>query len=262
MKEETKILIRNHISIKMEKLMNRRILEEPFNEDEIARRNPFGFRLVPTEIWKSSKFERSFVTSLGQGIFEQIAKIIAEETGALVKNQYDKTFTITTWQNEKIEEVLMLQRSSKLNPDWENEILEIEGLLNRSFMELTVKFDLYVRRIDGKEEFYSLKAVKPNLDQTERAKRDMLRMMAENNDNEVFLAIPFNPSGEESSYKLSGHSIPYRLFDMDNDKCVLIGSQFWNKLGQNENTYNELLEIFSEVGEQYRELIRKEYLKI
>ncbi|MFK3938002.1 TdeIII family type II restriction endonuclease [Alkalihalobacillus sp. NPDC078783] len=62
----------------MERLINRRVNIEPFDEKEIEAKNPFGFRLVPVEVWKGSKFERSFVTILGQGIFEQIAKIIAE----------------------------------------------------------------------------------------------------------------------------------------------------------------------------------------
>ena len=73
--------------------------------------NPFGYRLVPVEVWKGSKFERSFVTSLGQGIFEQIAKIIAEGSGAEAKNQYVKEINLNTWQIEQIDSILKKQRN-------------------------------------------------------------------------------------------------------------------------------------------------------
>lgn len=39
---------------------------------------------------------------------------------------------------------------------------------------------------------------------------------------------------------------------MDKDECVLIGSVFWNKVGQNERTYCELLEIFEETGKNMK----------
>ena len=35
---------------------------------------------------------------------------------------------------------------------------------------------------------------------------------------------------------------------MDNDPSVLIGAAMWNKIGDCENTYNELISIFKEVG--------------
>ncbi len=38
---------------------------------------------------------------------------------------------------------------------------------------------------------------------------------------------------------------------MSNKNCILIGSDFWNKVGQDKNTFNELLEIFQKVGEKY-----------
>lgn len=36
---------------------------------------------------------------------------------------------------------------------------------------------------------------------------------------------------------------------MKNDDCVLIGKDYWNTIG-GENTYNELLEIFSEIRQE------------
>lgn len=263
MNQETKDRIRAHISPIMDRLIHRRVVTEPFDENEIAMRNPFGFRLVPVEVWKGSKFERSFVTTLGQNIFEQIAKMVAEGSGAQSSNQHTTTFTINTWRNERIEEILSAHRDGQRRPNWDEEVEEITNLENQNFTQVTVRFDLYVRRTDGREEFYGLKTVKPNLDQAERAKRDMLRLTTGYNGNfETYFALPYNPAGEGNIYRAAGHAIPYKIFDMDNDPSVLIGREFWNKIGDSENTYDELLELFSEIGEYYSNLIRRDYFQI
>lgn len=260
MNEETKEKIKKHISVVMDRLIKRRVETEPFNEDEIERRNPFGYRLVPIEVWKGSKFERSFVTILGQGIFEQIAKIIAEGTQAIARNQETVNITINSWKNEKIAEILSDHRESNRQPNWNNEIDELMALSNPQTLSVNVKFDLYIERENGQKEYYSLKTVKPNLDQTEMAKRDMLRTKTSiDEDVETYFALPYNPAGEGNNYRSAGHSIPYKIFDMDHDPCVLIGKDFWNKVGDNENTYDELLELFSEMGEHYSRVIRERY---
>lgn len=263
MKESTKGKITEHIAPLMERLIERRVRKEPFDENEVAAKNPFGFRLVPIEVWKGSKFERSFVTILGQGIFEQIAKLIAEDSGAEASNQYDTSFTINTWRNEKIEEILTSHRNSSRKPNWEEEVREVLSLNNSNYTQVTVKFDLYVKRPDGREEFYGLKTVKPNLDQIERAKRDMLRLRASEDPNkEGFFVLPYNPAGEGELYRKAKHSPPYKIFRMDEDPCVLIGREFWNKVGDSENTYNELLDVFEEVGKEYVHRIRRDYFEI
>ncbi|EPS51666.1 Type II restriction endonuclease [Clostridium botulinum A1 str. CFSAN002368] len=256
MDNNTREKVENVLSDVMERIIDKRINKEPFKEEEISLKNPFGYRLVPIQIWKGSKFERSFVTSLGQAIFEQIAKIIAEGTGALAVNQYDTNLTINSWRVEKISEILREQRQSKLNPDWKKEVKDILSLTNSKYEDIKVKFDLYIKRQDGKEEYYSLKTVKPNLDQTEVAKRDMLYMKAGKEDSETYFALPFNPAGEGILYR-KAHSIPYKLFDMDKDESVLIGSEFWNKVGNDKNTYNELLKLFEKVGNKYSKVIKK-----
>ncbi|HDR7893916.1 MULTISPECIES: TdeIII family type II restriction endonuclease [Bacillus] len=264
MNEQTKQRIREHLSTVMERLIQKRTVDEPFSEADIERNNPFGYYLVPIEVWKGAKFERSFVTSLGQGILEQLGKIIAEGTGATAINQYDTVMTINTWRIEKIEEILKSQRGKGKNqkrPNWDEEVKEILVLENQRFEEITVKSDLYIRRQNGREEYYSFKTVKPNLDQTETAKRDMLSLKAGNPDCEPYFALPFNPAGEGNIYRRA-HTLPYKLFNMDEDPSVLIGADMWNKIGDCESTYDELIQIFKEVGEVYSYRIRTEYLEI
>jgi hypothetical protein len=259
MNQDTINSIEEVISSMMDKILHRRVVLEPFNERTIEQNNPFGYRLVPMEIWKGSKFERSFVTSLGQKAFEQLAKIIAQGTGAESENQHTEEITINTWRKEKIDEILSFQRESQLRPNWESEVNEILALQNNRYENLNVRFDLYIRRLDGREEYYSLKTVKPNLDQTERAKRDMLYMKSCKEASNVYFALPFNPAGEGGNYR-SVHSMPYSIFNMDIDESVLIGSAFWNMVGNDPNTYRELLDIFERVGRSYSNRIRRDYL--
>lgn len=259
MNQETIYKIETVISDMMKRIVERRVVKEPFNEQDIENNNPFGYRLVPIEIWKGAKFERSFVTSLGQKTFEQLAKIIAEGTGSYAKNQHEETITINTWRKEQIDELLSDQRKNKSNPDWNKEVTDILALENNRFIDIHIRFDLYIRRPDGKEEYYSMKTVKPNLDQTEIAKRDMLYMKAFKEHSETYFALPYNPAGDGNPYRLA-HSIPYKIFDMDDQSSVLIGPDFWNKIGLNQNTYNQLLLIFKKVGSKYSDIIKTDYL--
>lgn len=244
-------------------IIKTRTKTKPFKESEIKEKNPFGYRLVPIEVWKGSAFERSFVTKLGQTIFEKIAYFVAEGSGAaLVENQHAANVTINTFRLEKINEILSLQRSSKLKPDWTSEVAEVLGLNNPRYETIKVISDLYIKRTDGTEEYYSFKTVKPNLDQTEIAKRSMLYLTAANPDCEAYFGLPYNPAGEGNSYRKAKHTYPFKLFQMDDDPCVLIGSALWNKIGDDENTYQELLDLFDEVGAYYSNLIRKDYFGI
>ncbi|AXU29707.1 TPA: TdeIII family type II restriction endonuclease [Clostridioides difficile] len=267
MNKETKIKIEKHLNLVMDKILKRRTIDEPFDEDSIKNTNPFGYRLVPVEVWKGSKFERSFVTSLGQGIFEQVAKIIAEGTGAKAINQHTETVKLNTWQVEQIEKVLKNQRSQKGRKQVttvktiKEELEIIKNLDIDRYEEKNILFDLYIERSNGNKEYYSLKTVKPNLDQTEKAKRDILIKMTAEDNSEAFFALPYNPAGEGQVYK-SVHPIPYKLFDIERDENVLIGKELWNKIGQSEKTYDELISIFEKVGEVYIQRIRKEYFGI
>ncbi|MBG9657066.1 TdeIII family type II restriction endonuclease [Cytobacillus firmus] len=268
MNTETKELVRQHVQAVMERLLIKRVITEPFLEEEINERNPFGSSVVPIEVWKGAKFERSFVTVLGQGIFEQLGRIIAEGTGAFASNQYDKNLTINTFRTETIDSIIKKQRAKpkkgekKATPDLSQELTQLLSLDNEKYENVTVKSDLYIRREDGKEEYYSFKTVKPNLDQTAEAKKNLLLLKAGDPECEAYFALPYNPAGEGKLYTESKHSIPNKLFNMNDEDFVLVGSALWNKIGDDENTYAELLEIFQEVGQTSKERIQREYFGI
>ncbi|NMB01330.1 MAG: TdeIII family type II restriction endonuclease [Firmicutes bacterium] len=265
MDQRTRERIREHIHSAMSSVVKRRVETDPFLETMVAERNPFGYHLVPMGVWKGAKFERSFVTTLGQGIFEQIGRIIAEGTGSFAENQYVREIEINTFRVETIDSIIQNQRGQRgktsTPPNLSEELERLASLHNDAYMSFWIKSDLYIRRPSGQEEFYSFKTVKPNIDQTAEAKKNLLLLRTGVPDCEAYFALPYNPAGDGKSYRLSGHGIPYRLFDMDNPQHVLIGSDLWNKIGDNESTYEQLLQIFAEVGETTRSVISTRYME-
>lgn len=263
MNKETRKKVRKHVIEAMDKKIREMTIVNPYDKEGLIDVNPFGARIVPNEVWQGSKFERSFVTSLGQGIFEQIGKIIAEGAGAYAKIQYKKEVTLNTHQNEKIEKIVNRQTKKKGKeatiPDIDSELGDLRNLDYDATVTQEVINDLYIKRKDGTEEFYSFKTVKPNKDQTAAAKKNLLYLRTVDPDNQAYFALPYNPAAEGKSYMEQKHKIPARFFDMDNEDYVLIGSSLWNKIGDNKKTYKQLLEIFDEVGEITRERIRREY---
>lgn len=261
MNDLTKDKIKNRIRQKTDGILLRRITEFPSDMANLLSANPFGGRLVPEEIWKGSKFERSFVTSFGQGVYEQIAYEIAIGSGSESQNQHTEIVSLNSWQDEGINNLLSEQRSSKrkITPEWNEELNQIKTLNSPRIADVNTLFDLYIKRSSGQEEYYSIKTVKPNLDQTEIAKRDMLRMAAAKPDCKTFFALPYNPYGEGNKY---GCTIPNKLFNMNDSPAVLIGADFWNAVGDNDNTFTELLEIFTELGTEYKTKIQNDYLNL
>lgn len=264
----TRQRIIDHINVNMDNKIRKMTIDSPFNASSVEDRNPFGFRLVPIEVWIGSKFERSFVTTLGQGIFEQVGRIVAEGAGAYAENQHVKDIRINTFQNESIDNIIVDQTSGGrvsgriIAPNLHNEINHLQGLETRSYLDMSIISDLYVRRPNGQEEYYSFKTVKPNIDQTAKAKRTLLLLRTFDPTCEAFFALPYNPAGENNPYRLAGHSQPKRLFDMDDADFVLMGSTLWNKLGDDPTTFDELLDIFAEVGQVSSQRIRREYFGI
>lgn len=74
----------------------------------------------------------------------------------------------------------------------------------------------------------------------------------------AYYALPYNPYGKRENY---AWSFPARWFDMKMDEVVLIGDEFWDKIG-GIGTYKVFIEAINEIGKGYRERIYREYLGI
>ena len=105
---------------------------------------------------------------------------------------------------------------------------------------------------NGKNNYLSIKTVKPNIDQTAEAKRDLLKLKLNDPDCEVYFGLYYNPYGcDKSNYNWSP---PKGIFDFGADDVVLIGKDYWETLG-GAGFYEDILEIAAEVGETTKALL-------
>lgn len=205
---------------------------------------PFHESLLTKAMVNASAFERSFSTSFGQGPIEEISMLIAQDFGYEAQRQKVTFVNVFKGAIDEIERTCSSLRSGERKPNWNNELLKIQAFQKGDNEVRRVISDLWLKK--GNEESYiSIKTVKPNLDQTEIAKKDMLYLKAHNPEFKTYFGLFYNPGGpNRSDYNWK---VPFKIFDMLNDESVLIGKEYWNKLGD-ESTYTELLKIFEKVG--------------
>jgi hypothetical protein len=207
--------------------------------------------LLTEEIVKISSFERSFSTSFGQGPIEAISEIIAEENGYETKRSKETMVNVFKGAVDEIERISSALRDGVQKPNWEKELQVVTSFNRGDTIVRRVISDLWIKKED-KESFFSIKTVTPNLDQAEKAKKDLLLLKADNISYGTFFALYYNPHGpKRTDYH---HNFALKLFDIHHDSCVLIGEDYWNYLG-GEGTYQKLLDVFSAVGEETKNIL-------
>lgn len=148
----------------------------------------------------------------------------------------------------------------KVQPDWNAElryILEGDG----EDIPVSVICDVYAQDITKHKCYaFELKAPLPNSDQTKVSKEKLLKLYAMEplQVDEAYYALPYNPYGRRENYSWS---FPARWFNMKEDKVVLIGEEFWEKIG-GLGTYKAFIEAVNEIGQVYKDRIYREYLGI
>jgi len=214
---------------------------------------PFHEALLTKELVTASAFERSFSTSFGQGPIEEISKILAISTGAESERQRETRVNVNKGAVDEIDRILSALRSGDSSPNWKKEQAKILAFTKGDYVQRRVLSDLWIKR-GPVETFISIKTVKPNIDQTEIVKKDLLLLKAHDKKYQTFLGLYYNPGGaKREDYNWS---VPSKIFDMINDDCVLIGQEYWDLVG-GKGTYTALLDIFGEVGEETREQLQK-----
>lgn len=218
---------------------------------------PFHRALLSEDVLRWSRFERSFSTSFGQGVIERISKIAVLSGGAEdAQVQAEINIKISENKINGINNHISQLRNAALGVrgNWNNDFRSINSIPDGdSFVNERVISDLWWFA-NGVDNFMSIKTVKPNIDQTAEAKRDLLKLKAIYPESNVYFGLYYNPFGEDRD--LYSWGPPQRVFDFRNDPCVLIGRDYWDTLG-GVGFYNELLDIVESVGEQARAMIMR-----
>lgn len=218
---------------------------------------PFHTALLSEDAIFWSAFERSFSTSFGQRVIEEIARLVALANGASqAKRQVSTTLRIDIAYEEAIhEEMRMLRTKNRLHAyAWHPTMQRIMNARpTGQTVDIRVISDMWWHK-DGIDNYISLKTVKPNIDQTAVAKEDCLHLSVADPNCNAYFGLPYNPYGENKcDYS---HNPPMGIFDFHHDPVVLIGKEMWDTIG-GLGCYEELLDIATEVGEETRRTIQR-----
>ena len=259
--EKTTKGIKKIIKKLMNNVIQRRVYDEPWNYEQEKNTRPFHMALVPKSIWKGAKFERSFVTSLGMIGWEQIARLLAEEHHGYAENGYKVKGEMTKAQMHKIQNILN-QLEGNREPNSAQELKQVLELAeNDNLIQAKVTSDLYIHNTTTDTHYYlEIKAPKPNSDQTKVSKEKILKIKAMHpeDNHKAYFALPYNPYGDRANYNWSH---PKRWFKMKTSPLVKIGKEFWDLAG-GQGAYEDLIDLFEDVGEQYRNIIEDDYLEV
>lgn len=218
---------------------------------------PFHAALLSDEALFWSRFERSFSTSFGQRVVEEISKIVAVAGGASEASRQKQTVVqLDSAVDSAITNHMNTIRSGRTANNWNNTIAELTRTPRTGdLVNLHVTSDLWWLK-DGINHYMSIKTVKPNIDQTAVAKQDLLRLLSADPECKVYFGLYYNPYGEErTSY---AHNPPMGIFNFHTDPVVLIGRDYWDTLG-GAGTYDIILSIAREVGAETREMLKDLY---
>lgn len=222
--------------------------------DNAETNRPFHAALLSDEALFWSRFERSFSTSFGQRVIEEISKVTAISGGASdACRQKETVITLDKSVDTAIVEHIQALRAA-YKPKWGETVEEMSRLYKSGkTVEHRIISDLWWYK-DGINHYMSIKTVKPNIDQTAVAKQDLLRLTMAEPNCKAYFGLYYNPYGEErASY---AHNPPMGIFDFHNDDSVLIGRDYWDTLG-GSGCYETVLDIAKEVGAETRVMLDK-----
>lgn len=264
-KQEMKEAIQSVIKFMMDRIMQKVLIDDPFVKEDHKAKKPLYAALVPDEIFKGSHFERRFVTPFGN-VWEKLAIVAANnglgygEQGRAIKGK------INSERLRRIQEILnTLEHSGrgkeKVRPEWNKELTYILEGKSDKLIPTTVICDVYAEdKKNNKKYTFELKAPLPNSDQTKVSKEKILKLysMQPVQVDGAYYALPYNPYGKRKDYDWA---FPARWFDMKNDDAVLIGDEFWEKIG-GTGTYKAFVSAVNEIGKEYKDRIYREFLGI
>jgi len=194
--------------------------------------------------------ERSFSTRLGN-LHEKIAAVIAAEIHAEVRQPHDLSGAIPVLSREFITQRVSALERRDAEPDASYEREQIFSHFGNEVNAAT-RIDLYIRTHDGEDHYFEIKSAKPNKGQCIEMKQRLLTALAirRQESTQTWWGVPYNPYGR-GDYRWI---YPVAFFDFERE--VMLGQSFWDFVGR-AGTYEELLDVYREVGGEFAERLRQ-----
>jgi type II restriction enzyme len=217
---------------------------------------PFHERLLGKELYDGFSYVQSLNTSLGLSIWEQVAVVICRDAGGYAERQYRLQGSINEDVDDFIRSYMNALIQKKISSNKANEISEIRKRVGPGHIKYPNNVvDLFIS-FAGSEEYIDITSVKPNKKEFQTMKEKLLywtaMRMSTDPEAEVMtrLAMPYNPYDPEPYSRWTDG----QLYDISNGE-ILVGSEFWNHVGQGD-VYNDLLDIFKMAGEEIKRNLR------
>lgn len=247
----------------IKELISGTLLKKFNNYNPETEHKPFFQSIFSNKQIFTASLIQSFYTTFGMSIYEQIAVILATSAGFHAERQYELLGEIDTnteqlieshWQNLKTS----LKNKQTVDCSKANEFQMVYNSIKpgRRLVDGDSTVDVYIRKPSGEEYFIDITTVKNNLKSFEALKLKMIRWIGlklSTNPHARFntlIALPYNPYYPEPYLESRWNAT---ILDGTND--ILIQEEFWNFVGDDCNTYNELIEIFREVGQELEDEI-------
>lgn len=221
---------------------------------------PFHHRLLGKDRYATFSFIQSMNTTFGMSIWEQVAVVLAKGAGNYAERQHKLLGEIDQETETFISDIHHKLRKGETAPNMIDETEQIRRRIKRGQAKIDPDsiVDLFAR-IKQAENYFDITSAKPNMKEFVALKLKLLRWkglrLSQDNDAKVLtrLAIPYNPYHPEpyERWTLKG------LYNLENGE-VLVGEEFWNFVAS-DNIYDELLDIFQEVGKELRVEIDKKF---
>lgn len=209
--------------------------------------------IIPKKVRRQYSAIHSLLTAFGMAFYEQIAVSIATNNSDIAERQWKSEIQISKERKQKIEEIIRKIGNKEKLPDMDSEIKEVLSIPNSNLVESDAGqiVDVYFKR--GNEEYYvDIKTVGPNKAGFLDHKRLTLSWVARANKKiHPIIALPYNPY-HPKPYKKVGSDVMQVGIDL------VVGKDFWDLVG-GTGCFEDLSEIFQEVGEWYWEELEKKF---
>ena len=223
---------------------------------------PFHHRLLGKDRYAMFSFIQSMNTTFGISIWEQVAVILAKGGGNYAERQHKLLGEIDNKTERLIHQIHYRLRKGEAAANKIYETEQIRKSIKRGERKTDPDsvVDLFVR-IRDEDNYIDITSAKPNMKEFVALKLKLLRWTAlrlsQDKNIKVFtrLAIPYNPYHPEpyERWTLKG------LYDLEKGE-ILVGKGFWNFVAC-DDIYEELLDVFQEVGEELRGEIDKKFIE-
>lgn len=262
--QQMKEAIQSIVTDMMDQIMNQVLVRDPFIEENLYAMNPLYAALLPDEIFKGAHFESYCVTPFLKA-WKTLVATAAQFNLGFGATDYCISGTIRSQRRKRALQVAnALAYSGKdrerPKPDWDNELAYV--LKGRGKIMPTCIFcDVYaVDTVSDKKYAFELTPPLPNSALLKESRANLLTLysMDPPEVDAAYYGLPYAPC---QTIDVDSWSYPERWFNIKEDKVVLIGDEFWEKIG-GLGTYQAFIAAVNEIGPEYKERIYREYLGI